>query len=1465
MDPEIKSLDVVSSSVQQKYSTTHNQSYDNTKPISIANLPYNYTKDNLRGSIKPYRPFDQIVKGNIKITKIKTKKIQSKNLNYNYKIIFRKFGKILVYQTWDKEDSVKIYFPKGEHNNTQTLREDLINNENAADVLDLTINDDRIVNVEDFKLWITKVFYKKKNKQPFQPTTVMEIGNKKFVFVIMNAEINHLGKVVFFVSTKEIQPVSKKCNMKKMVKLPRGHFKNVRFDIDSYFTDIDSTTLLDSDGIYQYSCPPSYFINGKTSSYIIGCSPDVWLLNYLVGQGAGLPVSCFVGRPTGTVYNSIVGSTDAGNEFAYLTSVTSDTLCPCGITVISDTYMAIYGKTLNFNYGNTATCNQINSCTNGNQCNQVNVYDVSAYNSTNQNTVTYAVPPIVKFDSSATYTQYNMSGWDLSNADFTNCNLDGIQFSNATFSTSTTSTTFTGASLSGAKFYYSNENNGQTTTLRTNLTGVDFSDIDNSGGGLKNADFRQATLVNVNFTNANLSGANFSGPGDGTGIGGANLTGANFTNANLTGANVGAANFTNAILTGADLSGVQFNNGVNLLGITSGNITNGPSSLPFGPDIIGNYIFLNGYIVGYGANLTNANLNGLDLTKVALNDTILKGVSSGNIFGGPIAPNSGLPEFYSVNYGYILGPGVNLSGVDLSGLDLSNLNLTGVNLENAIMYGTNITNTNLSNANFKGLLLTPSKPLIGSPALSSGYQCINGILIGKGIYIYNESFNGYADFSNSDFSNIEIGYTTFNGIDFSNSNFSYSTILNTSFTNCIFSGVNITGTDFESGALIGVQITSQLIGTPATMPSYTYGTINGNLVLNNGYLIGPYMNLSGANLSGMNLSNLNMYNVNITGANMTGVKSGGITGPLIMSPTWQLTNSGYLLCPGSDLSNFATELQNIVTATGVDLTGANFENSMLYRTQFDNSIFTNANLNNVIIDACSFIGVNFTNATLTNINYNYIEELQTIYFRNAILTGANVTGSNFYNISFQGNSGPVIGGNDSTTYPPDIACVNGYIMSSVNYIYTYNDPNLSGAIMNNIGNLTSYNITYANLTGCDFSNYDISNLNLEYATFTGVISGGTYGQNYTLPTDWSLINGYLVGPGANLTNVNFSNNQNLSGVNLTGAILSGANFTGANLSGANLTGAILNTGSTSATYLTSIFNTTNLSGAILSGVLLNGAAWTLFNFENVNFNNATFTSDTDLSSATFNGSYGTGIIGTPQFTNGYGIGIINGCLLGPYVNLVGATFKNSPNLSGINLTGANFTNSESDGTVIPANLIQGLSNPPMPIFPENYTIVQGFVLGPGIESNGNMILNNVTFSQLYNNIVSLNNVILSSAEFYNLDFTLPSSNFTIRNANLYDMSLFNSNLTNVDFTGSSMGNMLFQGTTFTGVNFSNVTFNDNLIFNNVNLDGVNFAGATFSEGVYFAGSANITGTPINFPPPGWIIENGTIIAATSAT
>ena len=124
----------------------------------------------------------------------------------------------------------------------------------------------------------------------------------------------------------------------------------------------------------------------------------------------------------------------------------------------------------------------------------------------------------------------------------------------------------------------------------------------------------------------------------------------------------------------------------------------------------------------------------------------------------------------------------------------------------------------------------------------------------------------------------------------------------------------------------------------------------------------------------------------------------------------------------------------------------------------------------------------------------------------------------------------------------------------------------------------------ADLSNADLSSTDLSGLDLNDANLTGVRSGNISGTPTSLPSGWLMAEGYLFGPGANLSSAN------LSGLDLTGFDLTGANFTGADLSGANLTGLDL-TGAnfTGADLSGADLNAANLSGDNL-GSLITGVA-----------------------------------------------------------------------------------------------------------------------------------------------------------------------------------------------------------------------------------------------------------------------------------
>jgi uncharacterized protein YjbI with pentapeptide repeats len=113
-------------------------------------------------------------------------------------------------------------------------------------------------------------------------------------------------------------------------------------------------------------------------------------------------------------------------------------------------------------------------------------------------------------------------------------------------------------------------------------------------------------------------------------------------------------------------------------------------------------------------------------------------------------------------------------------------------------------------------------------------------------------------------------------------------------------------------------------------------------------------------------------------------------------------------------------------------------------------------------------------------------------------------------------------------------------------------------------NLQDCNLSGAALSYTDLRDANLSNTNLSGASLEFVSSGGIVGTPSALPTEWQLIDGYLIGPEAELSDADLTN-ADLTGVELQSATLNGADLSRVDLSGANLFGA-------------------NLSGALLMGV-----------------------------------------------------------------------------------------------------------------------------------------------------------------------------------------------------------------------------------------------------------------------------------------
>lgn len=171
--------------------------------------------------------------------------------------------------------------------------------------------------------------------------------------------------------------------------------------------------------------------------------------------------------------------------------------------------------------------------------------------------------------------------------------------------------------------------------------------------------------------------------------------------------------------------------------------------------------------------------------------------------------------------------------------------------------------------------------------------------------------------------------------------------------------------------------------------------------------------------------------------------------------------------------------------------------------------------------------------------------------------------------------------------------------------------NLSGCDLRGL-DFSGSDLTRANLSGSNLKGADLTDADLTGANLIKVRSGSIVGDPSSLPSNWIVEQGYLVGPVANLKNAS------LRGADLSASMLHKADFTGADLTDVDFTGSELrgarfdNSNLTRtifadsdlqwAQFVSSTLTGTDLSGANMTAVKLRGSTFT-----NVNLAGADFT------------------------------------------------------------------------------------------------------------------------------------------------------------------------------------------------------------------------------------------------------------------
>ena len=865
--------------------------------------------------------------------------------------------------------------------------------------------------------------------------------------------------------------------------------------------------------------------------------------------------------------------------------------------------------------------------------------------------------------------------------DLTNINLQGVDLTDVDLS-KTTLTGLTGQ-IADNKYTQTRENNLITCTSSVTLpnkyhvisrfivgpnvilSGVDFDRFDlhsqdltgaNLTGAyipsakledaiLENANLREANFQNTNLKNAHLEKANLSGAN----FEGANLTGANLTGANLTGANLRSANLTGAKLMGAILDGVS-----------SRNITGVPSSLP------NNYEIINNFLVGPKVNLTNANFYDNQLNGKNLTGAILTGITSGKITRPPtLDSRSEFKTIYSSDkeYSYIIGPGCNLENANLENVDFTeyknltnvnfnNANLRGANLRGANLRGarfnlTNLTNTNLTNSILIGV---SSNGISGRPILPNNYKLLNGFILGPGVDLTN------ANLVNLDLTGVNLTGANFNnlrsvGIRGTPTMPGYFIING----HIVGPNVNLNNANLENQDLSGISLVNvksgEIIRSPSTKMPNNYSLING-------FIIGPNVDLKNADLTNANLTNANFNGANLdsvilTEANLTNVLGTNMINQPRLSQQYSIVNNesglSHIFGPNVNLTNVTFFGTDTIEFGIKNLSGTNLSNAIFRKINLSGVDLTNSNLTNVI--SASIVG---TPSKLPNANYIFTDETDPnqndtrISGKRIIGPRMNLCGLNLNNTRLNANnltgvsSGRILG---NPILPNNYKLLNGYIVGPT--------VNLTNA------NLKDQDLTGIDLTGANLTNADLTNANLKNATLTravitkntilnGLQSGRITGTP-PLPPGYNFKNGYIVGPGVDLTKADLTY-VDLNNVKLT------------NIRGGGITGE----------------PTLPEGYMLINGYIIGPDV----NLTNANLINTNLT-NANLSNAILIGLKSRGILGNPILPNNYKL--LNGYIIGPSVDLASADLKNlnlsesNVSLSDTNLTSANLTSVNLSG------------------------------------------------------------------------------------------------------------------------------------------------------------------------------------------
>jgi uncharacterized protein YjbI with pentapeptide repeats len=418
--------------------------------------------------------------------------------------------------------------------------------------------------------------------------------------------------------------------------------------------------------------------------------------------------------------------------------------------------------------------------------------------------------------------------------DWTGCLLVGADLHGADFSNAVlTGANLTGADLHGANLAHAVLH--ATVATSANLTGAALTGADLTQSTLLSARINAVNLTGAVLDRVRATSASFDGAVLTSASGaGASFVNASFVGTTVTGASLGTSILTgvrgSGLVVGATAPTLPLGYGVRA-GVLVGPDATMPAVDLHGQDLSG-LSLARAHLTA--ANLAGANLTGVTLSRATLASVNLAGadlsaatlasVHARGITGTPV-----LPAGWSVTRGYLVGPSADLSDAQLIGVDLSGRDLSGVVLSRARLVSVDLTSANLTSAvldsavvtdstitgsvlGLQGVHLLRTAALVGTPAsLTLGLRVVRGVLIGPDVLVSKADFHDAA-LAGIDLTGASIQGGTWAGADLTGAHLASTQVQQVDLSGAHLRSVDLTGAyvsyvTFSDADLRGAKLT----------------------------------------------------------------------------------------------------------------------------------------------------------------------------------------------------------------------------------------------------------------------------------------------------------------------------------------------------------------------------------------------------------------------------------------------------------------------------------------------------------------------------------------------------------------------------------------------------------------------------------------------------------------------------------